>query len=142
MSDLPAPVPGSGHQASSPRVAFEYALLRAVPRVDRGEYVNIGVLLYSQDHDYLAARVHLDPDRIRTLDPDTDLDALRTAVDAITGTCAGDPDTGPAAALPTRQRFGWLTAPRSTVVQTGPVHSGLTADPGTELDRLVAALVH
>ena len=123
-------------------VAFEYALLRAVPRVDRGECVNVGVVLYSRAHDYLAARVHLDPDRVRALDLEADLDLIAGALDGVVAVCAGDPAAGPAAGLPLRQRFGWITAPRSAVLQPGPIHSGLAADPAAALDRLVISLVH
>jgi hypothetical protein len=125
----------------SPPVAFEYALLRAVPRVDRGERVNVGVLLYCQGHHFLQARTHLDAARVRALDPDADLDLLGATLRAVLAICAGDPDAGAAALLPARQRFGWLTAPRSTVLQPGPVHSGLTETPEQELDRLMDALV-
>ena len=117
---------------------FEYAVLRAVPRVQRGESVNVGVVLYCQEHDFLQATTHVDEARLRMLDTDIDLDALRDALDAVCRTCAGE---GPAAATSQGQRFRWLTAPRSTVVQAGPVHAGLTDDPARELARLVDALV-
>jgi hypothetical protein len=126
---------------SAAPVAFEYALLRAVPRVDRGECVNVGVLLYCQAHDFLGARVHLDASKVLALDPDADLEVVTSALDALVAVCAGDPEAGAPARLPVRKRFGWLTAPRSTVVQPGPVHCGLTASPDGELDRLTAALV-
>ena len=120
------------------RQVFEYALLRAVPRVDRGECVNIGVVLYCRGADFLQTRVHVDDERVRALDPHVDLRTLHGAADAVRRTCAGD---GPAGATTLGQRFRWLTAPRSTVVQAGPVHGGLTADPAAELDRLLQALV-
>jgi len=120
-------------------IVFEYAALRAVPRLERGECVNIGVVLYCQLRDFLAVAVHVDADRLRTLDADVDVDGVREAALALQRTCDGE---GPAGQTTLGQRFRWLTAPRSTVVQTGPAHSGLTADPAAELQRLLVALVH
>jgi hypothetical protein len=117
---------------------FEYALLRAVPRVQRGECVNVGVLLYCQELDFLDALTHVDEARLRALDADIDLAALDDALTAVCRTCEG---AGPAAETSLGQRFRWLTAPRSTVLQPGPVHAGLTDDPAAELIRLVEALV-
>jgi len=124
----------------SDRVPFEYAVLRVVPRIERGEFINAGVLVYCRDRDFLGARVHLDADRLRALDPTADADAIGAALDAAADTCSGHGD-GPAAAEQIGRRFRWLTAPRSTVVQPGPVHTGLTADPAAELDRLLDLLV-
>lgn len=121
---------------------FEYAILRAVPRVDRGECVNVGVVLYCQATGYLGAEVHVDDDRLRLLDAAVDVDAVRAALDGVRAVCAGGPDGGRAAGGSPRVRFGWLTAPRSTVVQAGPVHCGLIAgDPAAELRRLLDRLV-
>lgn len=117
---------------------FEYAVLQAVPRIERGECVNVGVVLYSQDLEFLDARCSVDPVRLRALDPRADVDAIREALAAVGRACRGE---GPAGETPLRQRFGWLTAPRSTVVRPGPIHLGKTADPAAELDRLHAALV-
>jgi hypothetical protein len=119
---------------------FEYAVLRVVPRIERGEFINAGVLVYCRDRDFLGARVQLDAERLRALDPAADVAAIRAALDAAAQTCSGSGD-GPAAAEQIGRRFRWLTAPRSTVVQPGPVHTGLTADPAAELDRLLAVLV-
>lgn len=113
---------------------FEYAVLRAVPRVDRGEFVNVGVLLYCQAADYLEVAVHVDETRVRAVHPDVDLDAVHEALEGIRRTSA-DP------ARPARERFGWLTAPRSTVVQASPVHCGVTDDPAAALRRLMTRLV-
>ncbi len=124
----------------SDRVPFEYAVLKVVPRVERGESINAGVIVYCRDRDYLGARVQLDADRLRALDASSDLDAIRSALDAAAETCAPG-GVGPAAAEQIGRRFRWLTAPRSTVVQPGPVHTGLTADPAAELDRLLGLLV-
>lgn len=125
---------------ATPRVPFEYALLRAVPRVDRGECVNVGVIVYCQAHDFVGARVHLDADRLRALDPQVDVEPISAALEGIVAVCAGG-GGGHAGRVRPRERFGWLTAPRSTVVQPGPVHAGLTDDPQAELGRLLAALV-
>ena len=120
------------------RAVFEYALLRPVPRVERGECMNVGLVLYCQDRDFLQARVHLEPRRLRVLDAGVDVEAVRAATEALRLTCEGQ---GPAGQTSLGQRFRWLTAPRSTVVRAGAVHSGLTDDPAAELDRLLAALV-
>ncbi len=112
-----------------------------MPRVDRGECVNVGVVLYCQARDYLGTLLHLDDDRLRALHPGTDLDAVRAALAGVEAVCAGRPDAGPASGGSRRERFGWLTAPRSTVVQAGPVHGGLTRDPAGDLERLLARLV-
>jgi hypothetical protein len=117
---------------------FEYAVLRATPRVDRGESINIGILLYCQADDLLTVRVHVDALRLRALDGDVDLDGVVQAAAALERTCAGE---GPAGDTTLGQRFRWLTAPRSTVVSTGPVHSALAADPSGEADRLLELLV-
>lgn len=117
---------------------FEYALLRATPRVERGETVNIGVVFYCQADDLLTVRVHVDVPRLQAIDGAVDVDAVVAAAAALERTCAGE---GPAGSTSLGQRFRWLTAPRSTVVHTGPVHSGLTADPVPEVERLVDLLV-
>ena len=123
------------------RHLFEYAVLRVVPRVDRGETMNAGVLLYCRPLDYLGSRVWLDTDRLRALDPGADPDAVRRALRSAADICGGSPDAGPAAREDLGPRFRWLTAPRSTVIQPGPVHTGLTADPDADADRLLRRLV-
>ena len=123
------------------RVPFEYAVLRVVPRVDRGESMNAGVLLYCQARDFLGARVHLDADRLRALDPAADPAAVEHALRTAAGVCDADPSAGPAGEEGRGRRFRWLTAPRSTVVQPSPVHTGLTADPANELGRLYEQMV-
>ena len=128
------------------RHAFEYALLRVVPRIERGEAINAGVLLYCRPLDYLGARVHLDSRRLCALDPDADSVVIARALDAVVAVC-DDGDTeaaryaGPAGEEDRGRRFRRLTAPRSTIVQAGPVHTGITADPEAELDRLLQTLV-
>ena len=120
---------------------FEYALLRVVPRVERGEFVNAGVVLYCQEKRFLDAAVHLDPERLRALDPRLDLEAVRAHLEAAGRVCAGGPGAGPIGLLPPVQRFGWLVAPRSTIVQPSPVHTGLAEDPREALDHLLQTMV-
>ena len=127
------------------RHAFEYALLRVVPRVERGECLNAGVLLYCRALDHLGAAVHLDAARLAALDPSADSAALTRALEGIRAQCAVGPVgaryAGPAGEEDRGRRFRRLTAPRSTVVQPGPVHTGLTADPVADLARLLDRLV-
>ena len=123
------------------RHVFEYALLRVMPRVDRGELMNAGVLLYCRPVDYLGSRIHLDVARLRALDPSADAAAVDRALRAAADICGGSPDSGPPAREDLGRRFRWLTAPRSTVVQPGPVHTGLTDDPDADADRLLRLLV-
>lgn len=123
------------------RLVFEYAILRVVPRAERGECLNVGVLVYCQSADLLVAAVHLDPLRLTTLAPDLDLAAVGRALDGVSRVCAGGDAAGPAGQSTQGQRFRWLTSPRSTIVQTGPAHAGLTADPAAEPERLLDLLV-
>jgi hypothetical protein len=120
---------------------FEYAVLRVVPRVDRGEAINVGVLVYCRPRHYLGARVDLDADRLRALDPAADVDGVRQALAAIVAVCDDAPTAGQAGQQDIGRRFRWLTAPRSTVIQPGPVHTGLTTDPDADADRLLQTLV-
>ena len=120
---------------------FEYAVLRVVPRVERGECINAGVVLYCQAERFLGARVHLDPARLIALDPGADLEAVRAHLEAFRSVCAGGPEAGAVGRLPLGERFGWLVAPRSTVVQPSPVHTGLTDDAEAELERLLSRMV-
>jgi hypothetical protein len=123
-------------------VVYEYALLRAVPRVERGEFVNVAVVLYCQARDFLDCAATGDLARVRAIAPDVDLDGVSAALEGVCSICTGAASAGAAGAAAPRVRFGWLTAPRSTVVQAGPVHSGMTTDPAAELRRLAARLVH
>ena len=120
---------------------FQYAVLRLVPRVEREEFLNVGVIVFCRTRRFLSARVALDPRRVRALAQDVDLDAVREHLDARVRIAAGDPDAGPIAALPQSERFHWLVAPSSTVIQTSSVHSGLCDDPQAMLDRLFQQLV-
>jgi Protein of unknown function (DUF3037) len=120
---------------------FQYAIVRVVPRVERGECVNAGVVLFCRPRRFLAARLALDEARLLALAPDVDLAAVRGHLEALARIAAGDAAAGAIAALPASERFHWLVAPSSTVIQCSPVHTGLTEDPERELDRLVAQLV-
>ncbi|GLZ32338.1 hypothetical protein Lesp02_45260 [Lentzea sp. NBRC 105346] len=120
---------------------FEYALLRAVPRQERGEFMNVGVIVYCADLNFLCAKTHVDGDRLRALDPDFDVELLEASLDQLGLACDGDKAAGPVSDTSLGQRFRWLTAPRSTTVQTSPAHTGLTDDPAKELNRLHRTLV-
>jgi hypothetical protein len=121
--------------------AFEYAVLRAVPRVDRGEFVNVGVILYCQMSDFLGASVHVDTAKILALDPSADVAGIAAVLRGITLVCDGGPAAGRAGADVPGRRFRWLVAPRSTVVQPGPVHTGQTRDPSAEMLRIANSLM-
>ena len=123
-------------------IPYEYAIIRAVPRVERGELINVGVVLYCQRRDFLCARTHLHEQRLLALDPNAGLDDIRAALKSWEIVCAGGPDGGAAREMKQGERFRWMVAPRSTILQAGPVHMGLTEDPSAELDRLVELLVH
>ena len=125
----------------SARDVFEYALVRVVPRIERGEMINAGVLVYCRARGYVGARVHLDEARLRCLDREVDVAGVRAALRGYQGICAGGDGAGQAAGDDPGRRFRWLTAPRSTIVQPGPIHTGLTADPDKEADRLLELLV-
>jgi hypothetical protein len=126
--------------AEAERAPFAYAVIRVVPRVEREEFVNAGVVLFSRPRRYLGARVRLDAARLRALWPEIDLEAVERQLEVIRLVAAGDPAGGAIALLPPAERFGWLSAPSSTVVQPGPVHAGLAHDPETALDQLFTML--
>ena len=123
------------------RLAYQYVVLRCVPRVDREEFVNVGVVMFCQGSDYLAASWHVDEDRLRALHCEVDVDQVGEALTFVDRVCSGDPRAGSAADPPIGQRFGFLKAPRSTVLQPGPVHGGLTSDADAQLEHLVRRLV-
>ena len=123
------------------RMGFQYVVLRCVPRVDREEFVNVGVVLYCQAAEFLEARCDVDRDRLATLAPGVDVDAVCSALSAIEAVCRGDATAGAAGRAPMGTRFGFVKAPRSTVVQPGPVHGGTTDDPAAELEHLLDRLV-
>ncbi|MEU7206257.1 DUF3037 domain-containing protein [Streptomyces sp. NPDC045470] len=123
------------------RDVFEYALLKVVPRVERGEMINAGVVVYCRARRFVEARTYLDEGRLRALDAHVDVDGVRAALRAVEGICVGGERAGQAAGDDAGRRFRWLIAPRSTVVQPGPVHTGLTVDPSGEAERLLELLV-
>jgi hypothetical protein len=131
--------------ADAATVPYQYLVLRCVPRVDRQEFMNVGVVLYSQRLDFLSCASHLDRERMLALDPDLDLEAVSEVLAGVGAVCRGDDSAGLAGTVSLGARFGHLAAPRSTVVQPGPVHGGVltpgSPDPARVLDRLLAALV-
>ena len=120
---------------------YQYVVLRCVPRVEREEFVNVGVVVYSQSGDFLGARYDVDEARLRALAPDLDPEEVRDSLETVCQVCRGATGGGLPDLGSQGRRFGWLSAPRSTVVQPGPVHGGLTADPAAELEGLLARLV-
>lgn len=123
------------------RSPFEYAILRVVPREDRGEALNAGIVLHSRPRRFLAARIELDVEVLRVLAPGCDPDIVRAQLETVPRICAGDPSAGPIAALSRPERFHWLVSPSSTMVQPSAVHTGLTDDPAATLEHLFATLV-
>lgn len=126
---------------SPERAPFAYAVIRIVPRVDREEFVNVGVVLYSRPRKFLGMRTGIDPARLRALWPDLDIEAVQRQLDIICQVAEGDAAGGSISRLPAAERFGWLSAPASTIVQPGPVHAGLAEDPEAALEALFAELV-
>ena len=120
---------------------FSYAIYRLVPHVERGERVNVGVVVFCRPLDYLGARTGLDEVRVRALWPELDPDTVRPHLEAIERVAAGDPAGGPIAGLDTTARFHWLVAPSSTIIQPSAVHTGVCDDPAAQLDRLYESLV-
>jgi len=120
---------------------YDYAIVRVVPRVDRGEQINVGVILSCADTDFLDARIELDEAVVLAVDPAIDLAAVRANLKVIPLVCRGGPDAGPIGLLPPRGRFRWLVAPRSTIIQPSEVHTGRTSDPAACLEHLMARVV-
>jgi hypothetical protein len=120
---------------------YDYAIVRVVPRVERGEAINAGVIVSCPALDFLEARIDLDVARLRALDPSADIEATRAQLDLIPRICQGGADAGPVGELSQRARFHWLVSPRSTVIQTSAVHTGRTSDPSAALTHLVATMV-
>ena len=121
--------------------SFDYAIVRVMPRVERGELVNAGVILFCLERDFLQACVEVDEPRLRALWPEIDVELVRQHLEAIPKICAGSPDGGPIARLSLRERFHWLVSPRSTMIQVSPVHAGLCEQPERELDELFRQMV-
>jgi len=122
--------------------SFDYAAIRVVPRVERQEFINAGVVVFCLEKRYLAARTHLDEKRLKALWPEIDVELVREHLEAIPRICAGDPEAGPIARLSHRERFHWLTSPRSTIIQPSPVHNGLCENTGDLLERLASQLLN
>lgn len=125
----------------SVRNTFDYAIVRVVPRVEREEFVNAGVILYCLQRDFLAAKVRLDEERVRALWQDADLELARSHLFAIPTVCEGGKSAGPIGELPQKDRWHWLVAPRSTIIQVSPVHSGLCDAPDEALRKLFDKMV-
>ena len=121
--------------------SFDYAILRVVPRVEREEFVNAGVLLFCLERDFLQARIEVNEPRLRALWPEADVELVRQHLEAIPKICIGSPDGGPIARLSLRERFHWLVSPRSTIIQVSPVHSGLCESPERTLEELFQQMV-
>jgi len=121
--------------------AYDYAVIRVVPRVEREEFVNVGVIVSCPPKDFLEARIELDEQRLLSLDPQVNLDVVRAHLASIPLICAGGPDAGPIGQLPRRERFHWLVAPRSTIIQVSPVHTGRCTDFEATLERLLNVMV-
>ena len=124
-----------------PRSPYQYAIVRVVPHVERGECINAGVVLLCRSLGYIGALTSLDEARLRAIAPDADPGAIRSHLDAIERIARGDPAAGPIADLSIAERFHWLVSPASTIIQPSPVHTGLTDDPAAELERLTETLV-
>lgn len=120
---------------------YDYAIVRVVPKVDRGEFVNVGVIVSCPARDFLDARIELDESRVLALDPTVDIEAVRAHLATIPAVCAGGEQAGPIGELSQRERFRWLVAPRSTIIQTSPVHTGSCTDPGAVLEHLLDTMV-
>jgi hypothetical protein len=123
------------------RCLYDYAIVRVVPRVERGEFINAGVIFSCQERDFLEARIELDEARLLALHPQVDLDSIRRNLASIPLICQGGAEAGPIGKLSVRERFHWLVAPRSTIIQTSPVHTGRCEDPRAALAHLMSGMV-
>ena len=122
-------------------LTYDYAIIRVVPRVERGEAINVGVILSCPALEFLDARVELDSARLLALDPDVDAEDVRGGLATIAAVCAGGPGSGPIGALPQRERFRWLVSPRRTVIQMSSVHTGRASNPAAALEQAIKRLV-
>jgi hypothetical protein len=125
----------------APPVWYSYAIVRVVPRVERGECMNVGVVLFARERRYLAAQFEPDGPRLLALAPDLDLALVERHLESFRAIAASQREGGPVSDLPPAERFHWLTAPRSTIIQTAPAHEGRTTDPAAEMERLLDAYV-
>jgi hypothetical protein len=121
--------------------SYDYAVIRVVPRVDREEFMNVGVIISCPAKDFLEARIEMDEPRLSAFAPQLDLEAVRANLASIPRICAGGPDAGPIGQLSLRERFHWLVAPRSTIIQTSRVHTGRCTEPGPVSERLLDRMV-
>ena len=120
---------------------YDYAVIRVVPRVEREEFINVGVILSCEASRYLEARVELEESRVLALAPDLDVESLRRHLQTIPAICRGGAEAGPIGLLPQRARFHWLTAKRSSIIQTSPVHMGKCGDMPATMERLLQRMV-
>jgi hypothetical protein len=125
----------------SAEYTYDYSIVRVVPRVDRGERINVGVILSCSEMDFLDARIELDEAALLAIDPAADIAAIRANLGTIPAVCRGGPEAGPIGDLPPRGRFRWLVAPRSTMIQPSAVHTGRTSDPAASLEHLMDRVV-
>ena len=125
----------------SAEYTYDYSIVRVVPRVDRGERINVGVILSCSGMNFLEARIEVDEVALKALDPAVDIAAVRANLDTIPAVCRGGPEAGPIGELPPRGRFRWLVAPRSTIIQPSAVHTGRTSDPAASLEHLMDRVV-
>ncbi len=125
----------------SAEYTYDYSIVRVVPRVDRGERINVGVILSCSEMDFLDARIELDEAALLAIDPAADIAAIRTNLETIPAVCRGGQEAGPIGDLPPRGRFRWLVAPRSTMIQPSAVHTGRTSDPAASLEHLMDRVV-
>jgi hypothetical protein len=121
--------------------SYDYAIVRVVPRVERGEFINIGVIVSCPEKDFLVADIEIDEARLNAFDPNIDIEAIRRHANSVALICAGGADAGPIGKLSQRERFHWLTAPRSTIIQTSPAHAGQCGEPGNVLEHLMQKMV-
>lgn len=121
--------------------SFDYAAIRVVPRVEREEFLNAGMILFCPERKFLGVRTHLDAERLRALWPTIDIEEIRRHLEAFVRVAEGSPDAGPIARLSQRERFHWLVAPRSTIIQVSAVHSGICEEPLAKLEQLFETLV-
>ena len=122
--------------------SFDYAVLRIVPRVEREEFVNAGVIVFCPEQQFLEARIQIDESRLKALWPEIDIPLIREHLEAFPKLCSGDADAGPIAKLSQRERFHWLVAPRSTIIQVSPVHTGICEEPGRVVENLLRQMLH
>jgi len=130
-----------GDVTKTAEYTYDYAVIRVVPRVERGEAINVGVIVSCPDVSFLDARIELDVPRLLALDDTLDVEGIQTNLATIPAICRGGAEAGPIGALPQRNRFHWLVSPRSTVIQPSPVHTGRTGDPAAALERLLNTMV-